>query len=431
MTTIDFTRSLELALERTDHSFPRLTRLRAKADRGHRFHLADPRLSAPSFFLIDVTIAGGEVRLIEANGSNGALSSTVADGDGLRASHMAFAFESKPRPAGPVAALLCHQDGFLHLAEFFTRAELFRAELSGRHVAALGGVGEAPGPEEVAIVCGSTADVAARLTRSGEGLRYMDRPVTFASNANLLPELARRGVIGCTDGVYNIDLGIFHEGGSTALIHDKALQQQIAVGTGIRPLEWQLVHNRGEWTEAARKFQERGVPCVAKMHAGSGGAGIELLTPEMDARQSQQMLDRLLDSARRTYGVNVEHTAFPIGLFEFAKADPVFVTGAPHLWDLRVMALVYPGGVDCYACVGRLCPAPFDGSWRRETWVSNLTGRDGDRAELFLRSPCELGLGEAELSGILESCARWSAAAARQELPRPVAEGDRTSAGSQ
>ncbi|MFN3325584.1 MAG: hypothetical protein ACK5AZ_18975 [Bryobacteraceae bacterium] len=413
MTAIDFTKALELAIKGTQHPFPRLTRIRAKADPKHHFHLAASELTEPTFFLIDVTLADSEVRLIEANGSNGALSSTSAPGDRLRAIHMGFAFESKVRPPGPGVALLCHQAGFLHLAEFFARAEFFRAELSRRHDAALRGTGEALGDEDVAIVCGSTADVAAILQRRDTRLFYMGRPVTFISNANLLPELARRGVIGYTDGGYDVDLGVFHEGSSTPLIHDKALQQELTDGTGIRPLAWRLAHDREEWTDAIVWFRQREMPCVAKMHAGSGGAGIELITPEMTDAECANALDRLLDSARKTYGANVEATAFPIALFEFAEADPVDVEGAPHLWDIRVMALVFPGGVDCHACVARLCPAPFDGSWSRETWVSNLTGRDGGQAERFLRSPGELGLTESDLRRILECCAEWSVAASR------------------
>lgn len=412
-TNTDFAKGFELALERTGHRFPRLSRIRAKANPRHSLHIEAPEVKAPAFFLADVTVSRGLVRLIEANGSNGALSSTIALGDQLRARHMAFAFATKPRPAGSVVAILCHQAGFLHLGEFFVRAELFNAELAQRHDSMLRGVGEELGEEEVSVVCGSTADIADLLERKDGKLFYKGRPVVFASNPNVLPEAARRGRIENNDGAYDIAVDIFHEGASTPVIHDKALQQELAAGTGILPLEWRLVENRDGWLAAVEWFQRRGMPCVAKMHAGSGGTGIELVTPEMGQGKALAVLDRLLDSARNAYGDKAEETAFPVALFEFAMADPVQFEGRPHLWDLRVAAFVEPGGVECHACVGRLCPAPFDGSWQRDTWVSNLSGRDGNRADRFLRAPGELGLADNDLDRILEATAKWAAAAAR------------------
>jgi hypothetical protein len=419
MTTIEFNKCLELALEKTNHRFPKLSRMRELADPTHNVHLHSPYILDTAFFLIDVTISRGSIRLIETNGSNGALSSTAYGGDGLRARHMALAFESKARSDAQVVALLCHQAGFLHLAEFFARAELFRAELSRRHDTALHGVGELLGSEAVAVVCGSTADLAASLSRKNGQLYYQDRPVAFISNPNLLPELARRGVIDTDGAAYDIDLDPFHEGRCAPLIHDKARQQQLARGTGISPLAYRLVHDRAGWAEAVRWFRKRRMACVAKMHGGSGGTGIELVTMDMDDAATVEALDRLLASARGTYGCAVERTAFPIALFEFAEADRLNQDQPHHLWDIRIMALVQPGGVDCHACVVRLCPAPFDGSWRRETWLSNLTGRDGNQADLFLRSPGELGLAAIELRRVLESCARWSAKAAQRRGVRP------------
>ena len=249
------------------------------------------------------------------------------------------------------------------------------------------------------------------MRKEGETLYYKNRPVAFASNPNVLPELVRRGTIRFDDGRHDIDLRIFHEGSSTPVVHDKGLQQELARGTGIEPLAWRLVENRAGWKDAIKWFQNQNIPCVAKMHAGSGGTGIELITPDMTAEECDDALDLLISSACETYGTLAPQTIYPIALFEFAQADPVIVDGSPHLWDLRVMTLGYPGRVESFACVGRLCPAPFDGSWKRETWVSNLTGRDGNQAELFLRSPTELGLSGADLNRILESCARWTAAA--------------------
>ena len=413
MTPSDFTPSFELALQTAQHRFPRLSMIRSKANPDDRLHLAAPSITAPSFYLLDVTMVGGKPRLIEANGSNGALSSTVAAGDHLRARHMAFAFESKVRPAGPVSVLLCHQEGFLHLPEFFGRAELFKDELSLCHDAAVRGCDEDPGTEAITIVCGSTADVAAMTARRGSELFYKGRPVVFASNPNLVPELARQGVISRIGDAYDIDLGFFHEGDGTLLIHNKAGQQDVAAGTGIVPLACRLAHSREGWMDAVEWFRSRNLACVGKLHSASGGTGIEMVRPDMTDAECDKVHDRILAAGAEKYGVAVAQTAYPIALFEFADSDPVVLAGAQHRWDLRVMALVYPGGVDTYPCVGRLCPAPINASWSRDTWVSNLSGRDGAAAMKFLRTPSELGLGQEAIQRILGSCAEWSVAAAQ------------------
>lgn len=413
MTANDFTSSFELALETAGHRFPRLSAIRSKANARDWLHFAAPGVTTPSFYLLDITLVGGKPRAIEVNGSNGALSSTVVGGDHLRARHMVLSFESKVRPASPVAALFCHQKGFLHLPEFFGRAELFRQELSLRHDAVVRGVREDPGAEAITIVCGSTADVAAATERRGRGLFYRGRPVVFASNANLVPELARQQVISRVGCAYDIDLDFFHEGSSTLLIHDKAGQQDVATGTGIVPLAYKLAHSREGWMEAVDWFRSRGLACVGKLHSASGGTGIELVRPDMTDAECDEVHDRILAAGAEKYGASVAQTAYPIAVFEFADSDPVVMAGAQHRWDLRVMALVYPGGVDTYPCVGRLCPAPIDTSWSRDTWVSNLSGRDGGEAMKFLRAPSELGLGQEAIQRILRSCAEWSVAAAQ------------------
>lgn len=405
----------ELALRVAGRAFPRLSTFGATARTEDAYYLPATDVLEPSFYLLDVTVSDGRVHLIEANGSNGALSSTAAMGDRLRAEHMAFAFHAKSRPAGSVVAVLCYQEGFLHLPEFFSRADRFRACLGRTCNAVLRGWDEALGDEDVSVVCGSTAEMASQIRRLDRGLSYRDRPIVFAANPNLLPELVRQGVIASDNDGYNIDHSIYHEGRGATLVHDKAAQQDTACGSEISPLAWRLVHRKADWLTAVRWFRERNLVCVAKMHAGSGGSGIELLTPSMSDDETLLKLDQLLASARTKYGANAEETAYPVALFEFAKADPFLVNGQPHLWDLRVMTLVYPPGVYAYPCVVRLCPAPFDGSWSRDTWLSNLSGRNGDDAIRFMRSPAHLTFGDTGLRRILKGCAEWSANAARAD----------------
>ena len=413
MKSVEFDRILEVALKRTDHRFPILSKFREQANPRHYLRQDAPGITAHTMFLMDVTISDHIVRLIESNGSNGALSSTSLAGDWARVEHMVCAFESKARPPGQVVVTLCHQEGFLHLPEFFSRAQMFAEEISKRHKVELRDVSHDLGKEDVTVVCGSTAAVAKELSCRDMQLYFKGRPVIFACNANLLPEGVRRGTIGCDGGIPEIDLTIFHEGHSTPIVHDKAIQQEIARGTGIEPLASRLVNDRQGWLAAVQWFQGKGMPCVAKMHAGSGGAGIEIITPEMNADQCENVLEQLLASARNAYGPKVEETAFPIALFEFAIADPIHHAGRPHLWDLRIAAYVSPNSVTCHACVGRLCPAPFDDSWARDTWVNNLSGRDGNQAERFLRAPSELGLSNEDIHRMLEASAKWASAAAR------------------
>ncbi|MEA1151653.1 hypothetical protein U8Y08_27570, partial [Klebsiella pneumoniae] len=83
----------------------------------YRASFPAPDVSGFSFFLIDVTVeADGAIRLIEANTSNAALSSTGA-GDDDRAEHMARAFEARVAKGASVVAILAFQPGFIHLPE--------------------------------------------------------------------------------------------------------------------------------------------------------------------------------------------------------------------------------------------------------------------------------------------------------------------------
>ena len=80
-------------------------------------------------------------------------------------------------------------------------------------------------------------------------------------------------------------------------------------------------------------------------------------------------------AACEKYGANAKSTMYPVRFFEFAKAKEVMIDGNGHLWDLRMEVLVRPGSVEVRPCVVRACPLPFDGSYSRQSVVSNLSGR--------------------------------------------------------
>lgn len=431
--------AMDLALQIVGHPFPRLSRVSSAggvappAMRSYVARLAAPEVTSYAYFLTDVTVTdSGEIRLIEANGSNAALSSAGLGRDDDRAEHMAKSFMARGMGDEPAIAVLSHQEGFIHISEFVLRARGFaqRLQSAGRRVS-LRHCDHPLGDEAITVICGPIGAVARQVTRSGRDLAFRGRRIAFASNTNLLPELVRLGTVEREGHGYGIDDRIFHEGRATPIVHDKGIQQELAMGTGIAPLLWREAYTPAEWLDVARWFRERRLVAVAKMHAGSGGCGIEVLTPDMTDEQALAVLDRIRAAARRKHGHDADSTVFPVRAFEFAKARPYELRGKSHLWDLRLQVLVSPGEVEVRPCVVRLAPAPFDDSYSWDSVVSNLTGRDGGRALQFMRvpgaerrsRPCTvldgLGLTEADLHRVMIACGRWGAAAAAWGQSRP------------
>ena len=424
----DFTASAtELALKAVGHRFPRLTRIAEANGAGTRCQSVRfdmPAVNGFSYFLLDVTrTEEGRIHLIEANGSNAALSSSVAGRDDRRSRHMYATYRTKKKPRGQVVCLLTHQKALMHFAEFYLRAGLFAQLIDCDQAVELRDASEDLGDEEVSVVVGAITDIAPQVQRVGDSLFYRGRVVGFACNPNILPELVRRGTVDSTSGIYNIDDTIFHEGHCTPVIHDKGLQQELAEDTKIIPLRWAEGHDLASCLRVIETFRSEGLVVVGKMNAGSGGAGIQIFTPEMSMVQCSETLNRLANSATEKHGSAAHQTLFPVRFFEFAKSAGYSVYGKPHLWDLRLQCLVQPGFVEVAPCVIRLCPEPFDGSYRWDTVVSNLSGRDPERARRFLRSPFArrrsqpgtvleaIGMTDDDLSQMMEGCAQWCAAA--------------------
>lgn len=390
---------MEIAVAAAGHNFPQLTALRSPHASNHRFAA---NTDDYAIALLDVTLEHtGAIRLIEANGSNAALSSLTTSGDYARAAHMCATLAAKYRGDVKGVALLGHQAGFLHIPEFFNRAELFQNLVSAKWPSVLRAPSELLGDEEITVVPGELGAIARHCVERDGRLFYRDRLVVFASNPNLLPELARQGRLGYRAGHADLPTEFFHEGKLTPLIHDKSAQQRMADGTGIVPLRHADCYSRAECIAQTLRLHRGGNALVLKMNGGSGGAGIEFVPPWSTEPEIELRWDELVASAIKKYGPSVEQTLYPVRIFEFARSTGFQVAGRPHLWDLRVQCLIAPGTVDVAPAVVRLCPEPFDEHiFSRNSLISNLTGREASLR--FMRSPWEPS--ESGAGTTLECC---------------------------
>jgi len=405
--------ALELALSSAGHLFPRLSHLIAPCPKGGFPVRINTKTNGYSIAILDITLTeAGAIHLIEANGSNGGLTSIPLGHDEARARHMQLALEGKGKLGRSVSILLPFKPGFMHLAEFFARAHEFAALLTHRHKTCLRLSDERLGAEQVSVACGTIPTIADGIERQGRNLLFKGRKVAFACNPNLLPELVRRSVISANDGLYNINIEFFHEGRLITLIHDKAAQQAISCGTGITPLHHAVGRSFEECLAVIRDFHRRDEVAVGKMNAGSGGAGIGFFPPALSVGSLRSKLNRLFKSAEASYGHRVGRTVFPVRFFEFARSKDYLLNGAPHLWDIRMQCLIYPDVVEVTPCLVRICPKPFDGTnYRWDSVVSNLTGRTPSLE--FVRSAFDkaswrvLGIDIPALRRMATACARW------------------------
>ncbi|HEX5554271.1 MAG TPA: hypothetical protein VFX43_13585 [Chitinophagaceae bacterium] len=370
-----------------------------------------------SFFMLDVTLCeDNHWRLIEANGSNAALSSTAVNGDNARVKHLTEIFLSKGVPGKKCVVLFVHQFRFIHLGEFFCRAARFSEYLSEQRNVALRNVDEEIGNEEVTVVAGEISEVAKEITCTAEEMLYKGVPVALASNPNLLPELVRNHCLNVA--MEKVIIGIFHEQSCTALIHDKTLQQTVCNGSGILRLNCDDAFLLPECMTVVEKAAKDNRVVVAKMNAGSGGTGVEFFTPWMSQSEVSQKLSAMEKTVIDKYGVNATATMYPVRFFEFAKAKEAMINGKGHLWDLRMEVLVRPGNVEIRPCVVRACPAPFDGSYSRKSVVSNLSGRVDAKelAKYMFKNPFHaesgfnhgLCISPEKLNELVNAVVKWS-----------------------
>lgn len=380
---------------------------------------------AYSFFMLDVTLCeDNHWRLIEANGSNAALSSTAVNGDNARAKHLTEIFLSKVAPEKKCVVLFVHQFRFIHLGEFFCRAARFAEYVSEHRSVSLRNVDEEIGSELVTVIAGEISEVAKQITCVGAEMFYKGVPVALASNPNLLPELQRNNSLNGAARIIKTE--IFHEQNCTMLIHDKAMQQTVCNGSGILPLHCEDAFSLQDCIGIIERAAQNKQVVVAKMNAGSGGTGIEFFTPWMSQQEAKEKLLSMEKSVCEKYGANAKATMYPVRFFEFAKAKEVLIDGNGHLWDLRMEVLVRPGSVEIRPCVVRACPVPFDGSYSRQSVVSNLSGRVDAKmlAKYMFKNPFHsesnfhsgLTISPEKLNELVNAIVKWSENAMKQNI---------------
>lgn len=371
---------------------------------------------------LDLTLGiDGHLRLIEANGSNqGASSFGDAQGDLARARHQVEAARDRLDKAARGIVLIPYAPGTGLLPEIIVRAQLIQKEIERFRPCGLMDAGQDL-TDSMSVVVDTVPNIAEQIEARNGTLYFRSRPVLSSGNPNLLPALVRRGVIERRGAAYQVDTSVFHEGPLVELIHDKAAQQEVAEGTGIQPLWRRECHNLDQCVETIANLHGRGLAAVAKMNAGSGGVGIEFFAPSTSPEAVKGGLNRLLQDVATKYGSNVDRSAWPVRVFEFAQSTGYPVGQGAHLWDMRVLALISPGKVEMTFCGLRVCPEPFvSNQFTRGSVLSNTTGRtptisnirspltDSGRPTEVLRAA---GVDDQVFEKIIVSCANWCEAA--------------------
>jgi hypothetical protein len=404
----------------------------ARADaKGYPRSFSAPVLDDAGTVFVDVTLEHGSGAPVchEVNGPNGVGTDALTGDSSMRAAIEARQAVRRARELGlldddgatcaPVVTLHAHQhwSAFRTGGEFYPRVDRFRdllqAELPHDTVR-LRGAHERLGDESVAVVLGDVPAVAAGMTLDARcGFRYHDRPVVFAGNPNLLPELARTGTLVAPDhSRADATLRSFHAWRLARLFHDKPRQQTLLRGTGIRPLRSFAALDRDAAVEGAIRMLGHG-PCVLKPSAASGGVGVHVLVPEMTHDEIAARVDAVVADSVHKYGPNAEQVVFPICGFEFVRSTGYPMDDGEHLWDLRIAVLFEPGCAWAFPVSMRLAPSPFDPSsyWRdRDQWVSNVSGRqstllksgmDDDALEV-------MGFDAELLDHVIEASVKWT-----------------------
>jgi hypothetical protein len=411
-----FFRALELAFMTAGDDVSQLSEL---VEKPSRIFTYPNEQQAYSFFAVDLIFRDDDaVVLQEANGSNGASTGMLADGQARRARHMAEAALFKAQ-ARPWVAILAYANKTGLKAEFHTRAALFAQEMAlariGRVVER--GSGEVLGDEDISVVIGPISHILNDVTVIDEALHYQGRRVGFATNANIIPALERSGKIQRTPGGFSFDASVFHEGarGVTVAL-DKIEQQRAADHSGLTPLRSARCPTWEETVAQVRSWHQLGITAVAKIANGSQGIGIAFLPPS-ESTFVEEAVSKMRQEALLAYGENADATALPVGLFEFAASTRYSMRDGPHLWDIRVECHVSPGNTTLIPDSMRICPGIFDQSkFTREAVLSNLSGRgvgltfvrtpfashDADRIELEWAN-----VADSKFTTAMESLARW------------------------
>jgi len=407
---------------------------RARAKGYPRAHAADA-LDDFGIVFVDMTLDARTGRPIchEVNGPNGVGSDALTGESSLRADNEARQAVRRAREMGlldgdgrvlqPVVTIHAHQHwrAFRTGGEFYPRVRQFadrlEASLPGNELCLRGG-GEALGAERIAAVVGDVPAVAADLDidHGRRRLQYQGRPVIFAGNPNLVPELVRLGRLRWDDRrTLDVDARVFHAWRLVHVFHDKALQQRLLEGTGIAPLRHFEAWTIDETLRRAKAMLAGGA-VVLKPNGASGGAGVHVVVPGMRDEEIVARIAAVVTDCVDKYGDNAEAVLFPIRGFEFVSSTPYPMADGGHLWDLRIAVLFAPGVAQVFPISIRVAPAPFDEATfhlDRDQWVSNVSGREGTLLASGMDDAAltAVGMTPDKLDDVFEACVEWTRAA--------------------
>jgi hypothetical protein len=395
----------------TSHSHRLMRTLASRHNDIEEWRLGDPALAAAKgyprefraeiiddwgivFLDLAIDAGSGELTCHEVNGPNAVGSDALTGDSSARARNEAMQAARRAHDLG-----LLHADGKLrrhvvtvhahqHWAffrtggEFFPRVAQFAEgleEFLPGNAVAVREAGEPFGAEQITVVFGEVPRVASGLSiNQQDRFEFSGKPVIFAGNPNLLPELVRLGKV---HAHYSAELGpamrVLPAWRLTPIIHDKALQQRLLRGTGIRP---QRHFEATSTADAMSKTREalRHHAVVLKPNGTSGGAGVHIVVPGMSDEKIRERIEKLLSDCRIKYGDNVEHMIFPLRGFEFIPSTAYPMAAGGHLWDLRIAVQFEPGKASAYPVSIRFAPKPFDPATfhdDRDQWISNVSGR--------------------------------------------------------
>lgn len=405
----------------------------AKARRlGFPREVAAPLIDDHATLFLDLALEHGSLQPVchEVNGSNGVGSDALTGESGDRArieaaqtlgrirdlGHM----REDGRPAVPVVTIHAHQHWrfFRTGGEFYPRVESYATELR-RHWPDLPlkvrSAKDEPGDERVTVVVGDVPTVCAGLTLDPATRRFLfrGRPVVFLGNPNLLTELIRTGKLRSFSELWNEPaIRVLHGWRLLPAIQDKALQQILFRGTGIRPLRHFVAATASEAVDRARRMLEAG-PVVLKPNATSGGAGVHVLVPGAAEDAVRAKVDELVEDCRMKYGDNSESFLFPIRGFEFVRSTGFRMEEGDHLWDLRIGLSLEPGRIQAYPVSLRFTPKPFDPErfhLDRDMWISNVSGRQSSLLKSGMDEEvlAAVGMSMDGLGRVMDECTKWA-----------------------
>lgn len=387
---------------------------------------------------VDIAVEEGSGALIcyEVNGPNGIGSDALTGDSFARAKNESLQTIQRIRDFGymqpdgslntPVATLHAHTnwDVSRSLGEFYPRvlsfADILHNMLSGSAVMPRS-AGEGLGDEKISVVSGDVRSVAEemRVDPNSGRFTYNDRPVVFAGNPNLLPELIRTEKIERAGVHYkNADLRIFHGWRLATLIHDRTLQQTLFGGTGIKPTPcFESVTLDGALATAKRMLSDGAV--VIKPNGCSGGTGVHVVAPGMSDAELSARLRAVVGDCIAKYGENAEEQMLPIRCFPFVRSTLYPMADGGHAWDLRIAVMFEPGKINAYPVSMRIAPYAFDiESFHHERgrWLTNVSGRKnvsgGGAVPLISGMDDEalhaVGLDDEKLERALAAAAAWT-----------------------